>query len=477
MRSVLTAVLLGGALWLAPDASAQDWPRFLGPNGDNTSSATGLLDQWPAAGPPIAWSKEIGTGYSAPSCLGNRLVLHHRQGNEEIVECFEAVSGKGIWRHAYPSRFTDPYGYNNGPRGSPLLTTDRCYTFGAEGRLVCLELASGKLLWERDTAKDWNIPEAFFGVGSTPILEDGKLIVMVGGQPDAGVVALDAATGRTLWESVGSKNWTGVTTLGWRAEIPYRWTGHEKQASYSTPVAVTIRGRRHVLCLMRQGLVSLNPDDGGVHFSRWFQSFANDSVNAMTPVVSGDRILISAAYYRVGAVVLEVRPDGRGFEEVWRIPRHPFDQQDRDRATGEWRRPVLELHWNTPILHDGHLYAFSGRNEPDATWRCVEFNTGQLKWSRDESWAGHPPRGTKAQPPVFGRGSAILAEGKIIALGEGGLLGLFRPNTNRVEEISRWQVPQLHYPCWAGPILAHQRLYLRSEDRLVCVDLSVSPQK
>ncbi|MCI0538805.1 MAG: PQQ-like beta-propeller repeat protein [Verrucomicrobiales bacterium] len=451
---------------------SEDWPRFLGPAGNNTSPETGLLERWPINGPPILWSKPVGTGYSAPSVSAGKLVLHHRLKAEEIVECFDAATGEVRWRYAYESRFIDPYGYNNGPRCTPWLTSNLCYTFGAEGKLLCLTIDAGKLVWQRDTAKDWQVPEAFFGVGSTPLLEDDKLIVLVGGQPNSGVVAFDARTGRTIWESVGKKTWQGVTTIGWRSEIPYNWSGQEKQASYASPVAATIHGARHLLCLMRQGLVSLNPTNGRVNFNRWFQSFANDSVNAMTPVVQDDLVLISAAYYRSGAALLRVSPDGKSFEERWRYPKHPFDAQDRDPATGRWKQPVLEIHWNTPVLHEGCLYAFSGRNEPDATFRCVEFRTGKLRWSRDEQWAGHPPPGAAAQPDVYGRGSAILADGKLIVLGEGGLLGLFKPNSNQAEELSRWQPPELHYPCWAAPVLSEKRLYLRSEDRLVCLNLA-----
>ena len=185
----------------------EDWPQFLGPRADGTSAETGLPDKWPDSGPPQVWAKRIGTGYSAPSVRGQRLVLHHRLKDEEIVECLDAAAGESRWRHAYPSHFVDPYGYNNGPRCTPLLTVDRCYTFGAEGKLVCLDLTTGKPVWARDTAKDWDIPAAFFGVGSTPILEGDLLIVMVGGQPNSGIVALDAKSGKTVWESVGEKNW------------------------------------------------------------------------------------------------------------------------------------------------------------------------------------------------------------------------------------------------------------------------------
>lgn len=453
----------------AAERAGEDWPQFLGPRANGVSLESGLLQKWPANGPPLLWTRTVGTGYSAPSVQGQRLVLHHRLGDEEIVEGFEAATGKPVWRYAYPTRFIDPYGYNNGPRCTPLLTSNRCYTFGAEGKLLCLELQTGKLVWQRDTGKDWNVPEAFFGVGSTPILEGDKLIVMVGGQPNSGVVALDAQTGKTLWESVGKSNWEGVTTIGWRAEIAYRWTGVEKQASYATPVAATIHGRRHILCLMRQGLISLNPETGQVNFSRWFQSFVNDSVNAMNPAVQDDLILISAAYYRVGAVLFRVKPDGKKFDEVWRSPRHPME---RDALTREFVAPVLEVHWTTPVLKDGYLYAFSGRNEPDATFRCVELAIGKLMWSRDESWPPHSAR----QPPVYGRGSAILADGKLIVLGEGGKLGLFRVNPERPEAICSFQVPQLSFPCWAAPVLSHQRLYLRSglhaDCRLVCYDLA-----
>jgi outer membrane protein assembly factor BamB len=442
-------LLLFSAVISLDAQGAGDWARFLGPHGNGISDETGLLDKWPSNGPPILWDKSIGTGYGAPAVLGNRLVFHHRIGGDEIVECAEADTGKTLWQYKYSSQFIDPYGYNNGPRSSPVLSSNFCYAFGAEGKLLCLELQTGKLVWQRDTGKDFNVPEAFFGVGSTPLLEDGRLIVMAGGQPNAGVVALDAATGKTLWESVGAKNWEGVPMSGWPGQRTVHWQPWEKQASYSSPVAATIHGRRQILCLTRQGLVSLDPATGAVNFSFWFRATVSESVNAMSPVVVDDMIFISGAYYKVGSVLLRVKPDNKSVEEIW-------------------RGTSMELHWTTPIYLEGYLYAFSGRNEPDACMRCIEFKTGKLMWDVDERWAWH---GT-GTPPVYGRGSFILADGKLIAIGEGGILGLFKPNPKQPEEICRFQFPQLHHPCWAGPVLSHKRLYLRSEDRLVCVNLA-----
>ena len=447
-------------LALSLGARAADWPEFLGPARDNTSPETGLIEGLGAGGVPVVWSKEIGAGYAAPSVSGGVLVLHHRRGEEEIVQALAAGTGAERWRYAYPSHFVDPFGYNNGPRCSPLLREGRCYTLGAEGRLVCLELLTGALRWERDLAADFAVPEAFFGVGSSPVEEDGLLYVMAGGQPDSGMVALEAATGKTVWQSVGAKTWNGVPMTGWPGERTVRWNvndpAYAKQASYCAPVLATIHGRRHLLCCMRQGLVSLDPKTGAPNFAFWFRARQDSSVNAMTPVVEGDRILLSSAYYHTGSVLLQVHEDGLGVDEVW-------------------RSDALEMHWSRPVLTGGFLYAFSGRNEPDGRFRCVDFRTGALRWDRPEGWpnGGHSKLAEDAaMPEVFGRGSAVLAEGKLFVLGEAGLLGLVHPTPEKPEELGRWQVPGLRYPCWAGPVLAERRLYLRSEERLVCLDLA-----
>lgn len=154
-----------GALLVASAVCAEDWPQFLGPRANGTSLETGLIDAFPTNGPPLLWEKEIGTGYTAPSIRNGLLVLHHRLGDEEIVQAMDAATGKAHWGYGYPTKFVDPYGYNNGPRCTPLLTSNRCYTFGAEGKLLCLELASGKLIWQRDTEKGLDCAARFFWRG------------------------------------------------------------------------------------------------------------------------------------------------------------------------------------------------------------------------------------------------------------------------------------------------------------------------
>ncbi|HVW00428.1 MAG TPA: PQQ-binding-like beta-propeller repeat protein [Planctomycetaceae bacterium] len=431
--------------------TGEDWPRFLGLRETGVSGETGLLREWPEDGPRILWQKQIGTGYTAPSVKGGRLVLHHRVRDEEVVQCCAADTGEPLWRHAYPTAFEDPYGYNNGPRCSPLLTKDRCYTFGAEGVLLCLDLKTGREIWKVDTQVDFRVPEAFFGVGATPILEGNRLIVMVGGAPDAGMVAFDARDGKVVWHNVGLKNW----------EPTFRYQPDQKLASYSTPLAATIHGKRQILAFMRPGLIALDPQSGEPLYNLFFRATFRESVNAARPVVVGDQIFLSAAY-DVGATVLKVHEDCKGFDTVWR---DEFAMQN---------------HWSTSIHHEGYLYGFSGRHEPGSSFRCIELASGKVKWQTHEPGEEEDPdprAGLQRTPPkYYGRGSAIMADGRFIVLGERGLLALVEVNPDEFREISRIKYRQMKYPSWAAPVLSRGRLYLRCEEHLMCLDLA-APQR
>jgi hypothetical protein len=244
--------------------------------------------------------------------------------------------------------------------------------------------------------------------------------------------------------------WPGERLVQWNPADP----AFQKQASYCTPVVATIHGKRHALCVTRQGLLSLDPETGKRNFAYWFRARQDSSVNAMTPIVEKDCILISSAYFKNGSILLRVAPDGQSVEDVW-------------------SGLQLEMHWSRPVLHKGHLYGFSGRNEPDAQLRCVRWQDGKIFWDRYEGWpnAGHAKLRPGEKPPeFFGRGSFILADGKLVALGECGRLAIFEPNPEKITELGAWQVPGLQYPCWAGPVLADKRLFLRDESLLVCLD-------
>ncbi|HET6423683.1 MAG TPA: PQQ-binding-like beta-propeller repeat protein [Planctomycetaceae bacterium] len=443
----------------------EDWPQFLGPRGTGVSGETGLLEVWPENGPPVLWERKLGEGYAPPSVMGERLVIMHRLKNREIVECLHAQTGETLWQYDYDTDFKDPYGFNGGTRCSPALTATRCYTLGPQGKLLCLNLVDGKKIWELDLDTKWRVPEHFFGFGCTPILYDDKLYVLVGGQPNSAVVAFDAETGKVLWEAGGKATWDGVPAPESRNR-PYEWTGDETLVSYSTPIVADLHGKPHLLCLLRQGLASFDPNTGELNFKYWFRAKVHESVNAARPVVVGDEILITAAY-EVGAALLKVKPDGKDYDVVWRKPRG------------------MSCHWSTPIALDGYIYGFSGRHEQESQLQCVEWSTAELMWESNglvrplEELEQDPNTGKikdkatgKEIPwPMYGRGSLLLADGKFIIQAERGPLALVKPDKEKLEEVTRVGYKQLGYPCWAAPVLSRGRLFLRSETHVIALDL------
>ncbi len=400
--------LLALACFAAPMSRAADWPQFLGPQRNSTSTETGLLQTWDEKGPPVLWQRNVGEGYSSPVISGDRLILFHRVGDEEIVECLEAASGKELWKHREATNYRDPLSKGDGPRSTPLISEGRVYTLSPNGRLQCLKLTGGEKVWQRELLIDYDVPRSYFGVGTSPILERGRLLINVGGR-DAGIVALDKDSGKEVWK---------VSQDG---------------ASYSSPVAAEIDGLRHVVFFTRQGIVSVDPESGNVRFSKRWRSRMDASVNAATPVVA-DNLLFFTACYETGAILVQVKKDS--IEEVW----------SNDRS--------LSCHFSTPVYQNGFLYGFDGQQESGTEFRCIEAKSGKVQWSKEG----------------FGCASMILADGNLIVLSENGELVLVECKSAKYHEKARATV--LTGPCRANMALANGRLYARDNEKLVCWKLT-----
>ena len=401
--SLCSLCLCGEALSL----SAADWPQFLGRDRNGISGETGLLTTWPESGPPNLWEKSIGEGYSGPVVAGNKLILFHRVDNQEVVECLEAATGKGQWKFAYATEYVDNFAKGNGPRATPLVAGERVFTLGAQGELHTIDLATGKKIWSHDLRKEYQLPDNFFGIGTSPLLE-GDLLLVNAGPPNGGVLAFHKETGKEVWKA--------------KCE----------PASYSSPAAATIDGTRHIFFFTMGGLVSVDPKTGDIRFRKPWRSRNPASVTAATPLVVNDQVFISASY-GTGAVLLRVHKDE--VEEIWKS-----DQ-------------AMSNHYNTCIYKDGFLYGCDGRQEPGARLRCVELATGKVQWTK----------------PGFGCATMILANGRIIALDENGDLILLDPSPDSYKELARVHV--LDNPCRAPLALANGRLYARNDKKLICWNL------
>lgn len=393
------------------ESVGEDWPNFLGPRFNGTSGETGLLKSWPQQGPPVLWSRQLGDSYSAPAASGDSLILFHRIGTEEVVERVDARTGAEVWKQSYPTAYADQFGYNNGPRSSPTIDANRVYTFGAEGKLTCLDLETGNVLWQRWINQEYAVPQNFFGVGTAPVVEGDLILLNAGGPDGAGIIAVDKHSGRTVWKT------------------------SNEEASYSTPAVRTINNQRLAVFLTRGGLLAVEAESGRELYSYPFRSRNHYSVNAASPVVVKDHVFLSATY-NTGAVLLKLDP--AGLQEIWKD------------------RRAMQSHWATSIYHEGYLYGLDGRHEAGSNFRCIEFMTGKVRWTADRG---------------LGRSAFIMAEGHLIALGERGHLALIEVNPDSYQEKARAQV--LSYPCWTPPVLSRGLLYVRDENRLICLDLRV----
>jgi outer membrane protein assembly factor BamB len=392
-----------------------EWPQILGPSRTGVAAPDEkLAESWPAGGPPVSWRRDVGRGYSGVAIAGGRGVLFSRVADREVVEVFDPATGKTIWTDGHPTTFRPQVGGGDGPLCMPLIHGSRVITFGAQGVLSCHDAASGKLVWRRDTHRDFGAPEGYFGAGSGPIVVGDVVVVNVGGsRQESGIVGFAIHSGETLWKT------------------------SSEPASYSSPVAVDLGGEPHVVMITRYACLLLEPRTGAICWEFPF-GMRGPTVNAALPVVradpAGHALLVTAAY-GIGAV------EG------------PFT---REAFTKRWDGvDALSSQYCTPIVAGTHAYCIDGRDDvPPADLKCVEIATGRVLWTEKN----------------FGYGTLLAADGKLLAVKTDGELLLMRASPEAARILAR------HRPLpgilRALPALADGRLYVRDDDTLVCLNLA-----
>lgn len=423
-----------------------DWPGFLGPNRDSKSPETGIRSDWTTDPPPLLWHLELGEGYAAPSVARGRLFYFTRFGDRARLVAVRAENGEELWRSEYRTEYEDYYGYDGGPRTAPLVDGPRVYSVGADGLLRCHRVLDGGVLWELDTHAEYGVQQNFFGVASSPWVEDDLLIVAVGGSP-AGVPNIHS--GRV------EANGTALVAFDKRSGEE-RYRVGDDLASYASPVVVDFAGERRGLHFARSGLILFDPKDGrGIDGYDW-RARRLTSVNAANPVVVGNRILLTESYEK-GAVLLEYdvasEGDSSGFRPIW---------QDGP------RNQSIAAHWNTPVHHEGVVYVSSGEKSPNAELRAVDWRTGEVHWSQ----------------PRLARTQLLYVDGHFVVHSEIGDLLLVRATPESYLQVAHIRlraevdgrtVDLLRYPAWAAPVLAHGVLYVRGRSRLAALELIPPP--
>ena len=408
-RTIAAGLLaLCATVVVAQDGVAKgDWPQILGPNRNGIYNGPEIVASFPRTGPPSLWKRDVGAGFAGPAVAGDRVILFHRVNNRETVEAMDAITGKTIWTFDYPTSYRDDFGFDEGPRAVPVITGTRVFTHGADGMLHGIDFANGKMLWSVDTRKVFDAPKGYFGVASSPVVDANRVMVNVGGK-SGGIVAFDAASGKTLW------------------------TATSDEPSYSAPIVADINGQHTGVFFTRTGLVAVDPATGKVLYQHRWRARQAASVNAATPIVSGDRIFVSASY-GTGAVLLQVA--NNAVKPIW---------------SGD---ESMSNHYSTSVLKDGYLYGFDGRQEFGQTLRCVELATGKVMWNVDG----------------FGAGTLLIAGDTLVITRESGELALAPASPKAFRFNARAEL--VKGAVRAYPALANGRYYVRNESQLSAFDL------
>jgi outer membrane protein assembly factor BamB len=336
-------------------AIADDWPQWRGPAHNGISQEKGWLAEWPDQGPPIAWKANIGLGFSSFVVASGKAVTAGHADGKDTVFCFDAISGKEIWKQSYPSDLGDKF-FEGGTTGSPTIDGDHVYWLSRWGDLFCFELATGKIVWNRQIQTETGIKIPTWGFTGAPLVLGNHLILNVG----EGGVALDKNTGKNIWVSAN------------------------KEAGYSTPLPVERDGKTQIWLGNGTAYVAIDPSDGKeIWRVKWLTQYG---VNAADPIPFEDKVFLSTGYGK-GATLLKPAA-GAEPETIW-------------------KSKVLRTQRGQGVLIGKYIYGVDGDTSDKASLKCIDAATGAEKWN-------YPDFGSGAVMVADGKLIALSGAGELI---------------------------------------------------------------
>jgi outer membrane protein assembly factor BamB len=409
------------------EANEQDWPQWRGLHYDAVSNETNLADSWPEEGPPVLWIKEIGQGYSSVIAVGDSIYTQTQTLTDQMVLALDANTGETIWEHHYGWPY-DPGGMYPGPRATPTWVRGKLYFAAPNGLIRCLDAADGKEIWSVNVVEKFHGHGTDFGYSSSPVVEDGKVILPVGGK-SASVVALDAATGETVWQS---------------GDAP---------ASYGTALPISFKGRHLAIVFLQNDLACFDLTAGRLLWQRNYSAGYDE--HAAAPLYREPYLRVMQPF-RGGSdlYIFEKTSEKAGSNNAQEQPVADPSLPRLVRNDKQMSNDVA-----SSVLIDGFVYGFdlreiqSRRQRPSrGEFRCMDFETGEIRWSNQ----------------AIGQASIAVADGKLFLFNDRGEAILVRATPDRCEELARTEVFRGEI-CWTAPCLHHGKLYLRSPTKLACL--------
>ncbi|MHC4173576.1 MAG: outer membrane protein assembly factor BamB family protein [Planctomycetota bacterium] len=402
IKGYVVALVFGlgiSAIWAGfyNTAGAANWPNWRGPNHNGISSETGWNATWPEGGPKVLWKKSIGTGFASMAVSNGRVYAMGNIDDKDILYCLDAETGEEIWKRSYacPLYKKD---HEGGPSATPTVDGDAVYTFSKNGDAIRFKAATGEIVWHKKLNKELGLKHPTWYFAGSPFVV-GDMVILNAGRRG---IALNKADGSVIWKSGNNA------------------------AGYATAVPFSAGGQKCVVIFAAKEIVGLVAATGKIVWQYpWKTSY---DANIGDPIISGDTVFVSSGYNK-GCGLFRIGPDN---------------------LTRIWQNRNMRNHFNSSVLWQGYLYGFDERN-----LRCLDFETGQTKWSQAR----------------LGKGSLMIADGKLIILSDKGKLVIAEASPEGFAELASSQI--LKGRCWTVPVLANGRIYARNADgQLVCVDVS-----
>ena len=380
------------------------WPAYRGTARDGRYDH-GIRTDWPADGLPRLWQQPIGGGYAAFVAADGRLFTIEQRRAQEVVTAYDGETGRELWAHGWEAFFREGMG-GDGPRATPTWDDGRLFALGATGELHSLDAATGRLRWRTNILTDAGARNLGWAMAASPLVVDGMVVVLPGGARGQSVAAYDADTGAPVWAAL------------------------DDVQGYTSPMLVTLAGRRQILVVTAERAAGLSVEDGTL---LWDYPWVVSTVpNISQPVMVGDDRLFLSAGYGQGAALIEVRETGGRL------------------AAGElWRTNRMKNKFSSSVVHEGHLYGLD-----ESILACLDVETGELVWK-----AGR-----------YGYGQLLLADGHLVVLTERGDVALVRATPDGHEELARFAA--ISGKTWNTPTIANGRLYVRNTTEMAAFDIS-----
>ncbi len=417
---------------------AQEWPQFLGPDRDSKSPQKGLLRSWPAEGPEVLWSVDVGIGYGGPVVKDGKVYLLDRDDEAgDVMRCFDLQTGEELWTFSYDSPGSVSF---PGSRSVPVVDDKHVYSCGPNGNLYCIDIKTQKPVWNKNIWTDFGgekIP--IWAISQCPVIH-GNLLIVASQAPEAGVVAYNKLTGDIAWKTsnLGNESYVSPKILQIHGEDHVVWVTSSTNR-FGKPDAPITMGN----------VVGLDPRTGK---TLWMYSNWDCHISVPCPVAAGDNKLLITGGYERGATMIQVNKKADG----------TFDTSELFTTLefGDQTKP--------PLFYNGYFYAMYRTNQKRDGLVCMDMD-GKVVWKTGRN-------------PNFDRGSMILADGLLLATDGLKTLYLIDPDPTAFKQISKADVLSEggantegmssaggSTQNWAPIALANGKLLVRDQAKMVCV--------